>query len=98
RITVLSLTGASRYRNRTASTNSLRVAMLTRLATSFRSRRPLRRVANYVRQQVSAGSRTAESMRAAKIVDGGQEFKDRPVDPTPRHCRPTREGRRKDAR
>ena len=57
------LSARSRYRSRTASTNSLRVAMLIRLVTLFCSRRTIRRVASYVRQRVSSGSRTDESMR-----------------------------------
>ena len=46
--------------SRSASTNSLRVVMLICLVTLFCSRRTIRRVATYVRQQVSSGSNSDE--------------------------------------
>ena len=52
-----------KMQRRSASTNSLRVVMLICLVTLCRSRRTIRRVANYVRQQVSTGSSSDESMR-----------------------------------
>ena len=52
-------------RIRSVSTNSLRVVMLICLVTLFCSRRTIRRVASYVRQQVSSGSSSDESMRPA---------------------------------
>ena len=50
-------------RSAKTSINSLRVVMLMCLVTSCSSRRTIRRVANYVRQQVSSGSSSDESMR-----------------------------------
>ncbi|CAN5884811.1 hypothetical protein BH11PSE8_BH11PSE8_18950 [soil metagenome] len=53
---------------RSKSTNSSRVVMLIRLATLC-SRWPIQRVASYVRQQVSLGSNSDESMRRAERPD-----------------------------
>jgi hypothetical protein len=63
RILVLSLTDEPRYRAPTPSINSLRVVMLTRLFTCCAPAGPSDGVADYVRQQVSTGSKKAESMR-----------------------------------
>ncbi len=52
-----------RYRSRSAWTNSLRVVMLICLVTLFCPRRTIRRVANYVRQQVSTSSSSDAAMR-----------------------------------
>ena len=63
RILIRSPNAALRYRTRSASTNSVRVVMLISLVTLFCSRRTIRRVATYARQQVSSGSSFDESMR-----------------------------------
>ena len=63
RILVRSLNAALRYRSRSASLNSLRVVMLICLVTLRCPRRTIRRVATYVRQQVSIGRSSDESMR-----------------------------------
>ena len=63
----LHIDGQRKRRKAVGSANSLRVAMLICLVTSFCSRRTIRRVANYVRQQVSTSSIFDAAMRRCRM-------------------------------
>ena len=76
RIFCFSLLDAPQYLAPTAWINSLRVVMLIRPCfVTSRSRRTIRQVANYLRQQGISGNISDELMRAAKIVDAGHSFR-----------------------
>ena len=68
RLLIRSLRAALQYRSRSASINSLRVATLICLVTLHCSRWTIRRIATYVRQRVSTGSNSDESMRRAQAA------------------------------
>src|SRR5260370_32214316 len=72
RILIRSPNPELRYRTCNAATNSLRVVMLICLVTLCCSRRTIRRVANYVRQQGSTSCNSDESMRTRE--DGARHL------------------------